>query len=246
MKHFLLKSLLAIAVLCAGSGSVWAEETSASVKMTYVDYNNATTSYGEIAAGETARSGYNKISGGSVGFANTGWGVNFITYLQVDASALPSGATITSASLSFDQSGSTDSRRITCVGAGYNSSAWSSTMTYNTADKTITPIGSQVWTSTTAAGTFEHKTINITDAFSGDADNIVTILLYETAAAGCYIKNPAVAIEYTTATRANYTIKYIAEISGVNTEIKDSRSEIGFVGSAASIKDSDKEVIRYI
>lgn len=218
--------------------------TFATVKMTWVDYDNPDTSAGEIAAGSTAKTGYNKISAGSVGFAHTEWNCNWITYLQVDAS-LPDGATITSATLSFDQSGSTDSKRPTTVGAGYNSSTWSSTMTYNTADKTITTIGSTVSTTTNASGTFESKTIDITSAFKGDDDNVVTILLYETAAAGCYVKNPAVNVTYTTAAAASYTIQYVANISGLNTEIKASRSEVGIVGDVATIASSDKDVIWY-
>ena len=211
-KRLLTKTLLTAAGLLVGMSSAWAVDINATVKMTYVDYNNADTSFGEIAAGETAKSGYNKISGGAVAFVNTGWGVNYITYLQVDASAVPAGATITSAKLTFDQSGSTDSKRTTGVGVGYNSSEWSSSLTYNSADKTITTVGDVVWTTTKAAGTFESKEIDITVAFSGDADNIVTILLYETAAAGCYIKNPSVAISYTTETAYNVTF---TETNGV-------------------------------
>ena len=165
-------------------------------KMTYVNYNEPTTSYGEIAYGETARSGYNNISAGSVGFANSGWNVNYITYVNADASDVPDGATITNTSLSFAQSGSTDGKRVTCVGAGYNSSTWSNSMTYNTADKSITTVGDVVWTSTKSASLFESKSISILAAFSGDADNIVNILLYETEAAGCYIKNPELSVTY--------------------------------------------------
>ncbi|MBQ9640140.1 MAG: hypothetical protein IJV06_01040 [Bacteroidaceae bacterium] len=205
MKKFTFKTLLAAAALCVGSVNAWAESLNATVKMTYVDYDKADTSYGEIAAGETARTGYNNISGGSVEFKTLGWNVNYITYLQVDASALPSGATITAATLSFQQSGSTDSKRTTTVGAGYNSSTWSNTMTYNTADKSITTLGGLVGTSTKSASVFEDKEINITSAFTGDADNVVTILLYETEAAGCYIKNPAVTVTYTLATPHNVT-----------------------------------------
>ena len=217
----------------------------ATTKMTYVDKNNADVPYGEITAGNSARSGYNKISGGSVAFANEGWGANYITYLKVDASSLPAEATITSASLSFEQSGSTDGKRTTGVGAGYNSSAWASDMTYNTADKSITTVGDVVWTTTKSSSEFETKTINITPALANDDDKIVTILLYETAAAGCYIKNPIVNINYTTAASANYTIKYVAEISGVETEIQASRSEIGVVGETGSLVETDKNVIWY-
>lgn len=82
----ILKSLFVAVALVFGV-SAYADEGNAVVKMTWVDYDNPTTAMGEIPAGETARAGYNKISGGSVAFANTGWGENKITYIQVDASA---------------------------------------------------------------------------------------------------------------------------------------------------------------
>ncbi len=208
-------------LLCVGQ-SAWADELNATVKMTYVDYDNADTSYGEITAGSTAISGYNNISNGSVGFGNTSWNKNYITYLQVDASALPSGATIISAVLSFEQSGSTDSKRETTVGAGYNSSSWSNAMTYNTADKTITTVGSTVSTTTKSAATFESKEITITDALNNDDDNIVTILLYETAAAGCYIKNPAVTVVYSTETVYTATFNESNSLSPTVTIYSDS------------------------
>lgn len=172
-------------------------------QMTYVNYSDADHSYGEIAYGETAETGYNSLSGTypsqTVGFSNTGWGVNYITYINADASDVPDGTTMTTATLAFSQSGSTDSKRTTGVGAGYNSSTWSSSMTYTTADKSITTVGDVVWTSTKSAAVFESKSINILAAFSGDADNIVNILLYETAAAGCYIKNPELTVTYSIA-----------------------------------------------
>lgn len=223
----------------------------AGVKMTYVDSEAADDAIGEIAAGETAKTGYNKISGGAVALGNAAWHCNWITYLQVDASGIPADATITNAVLSFEQSGSTDSKRTTGVGAGYNSSVWASDMTYNTADKSITTLGDVVWTSTKSATVFEAKTINITPALASDDDKIVTILLYETAAAGCYIKNPMVTLTYTTEAVADYTVKYVATIEGEEKEIKDARTETGVVGQTAAIVDADKadivfEGVKYV
>ena len=168
-------------------------ETEAVVKMTYVDYNNPTTAMGEIVAGNTAEAGYNKISGGSVAFANSGWGVNYITYIQVDASSITGN--IIGATLTVDVSGSTDGKRTTGWGLGYNSSIWSADMTYESADKTITTFGSQQWTSTKSPTTFETKTFDIYDVIKNDDDKVVTLLVYETAAAGGYIKNPKAIIK---------------------------------------------------
>ena len=167
---------------------------SATVKMTYIDKNNAETSFGEIAFGQTATSGYNKISNGSVELANEDWNVNFITYLQVDASAIQGD--IAKVTLRAEVSGSTDDKRETKWGVGYNNSVWSSELTWNTAERSITPMGDVVSTTTKSSTTFEAKVFDISQAFTNDADKIVTILVYETAAAGGYIKNPTVEVEY--------------------------------------------------
>ena len=230
MRKFTIKSLLITAALCLGT-SAWADTGSATVKMTYVDYNNATTAMGEISEGETARSGYNKISGGSVGFANAGWGCNWITYIQVDASGI--NGTITGATLTADISGSTDSKRTTTWGVGYNSSVWSDAMTYDSADKTITTLGGTQSSSDKSSSTFTTKTFDITAALENDDDKIVTLLVYETAAAGGYIKNPTVSVEYIAegAEVANYTIKFVCN----GNEIKTAITSSGVVGAACTI-----------
>ena len=162
------------------------------VKMTYVDYDNPTTSYGEVAE---ARSGYNKISNSTVEMTNTAWGCDHITYLQIDASECKENKMkIDSATLTFQGSGSTDSRRATEWGVGYNSSIWSSTMTYETADRSIITLGDTQWGSSKSASTFDDFTFDITDAFADDDDYVVTIIIYEKSAAGGYVKNPAVSI----------------------------------------------------
>ncbi|MBQ8593073.1 MAG: hypothetical protein IJ467_02115, partial [Bacteroidaceae bacterium] len=164
------------------------------VKMTYVDYNNPSTAMGEIAEGATARAGYNKISDdGIVGFNTIKWNENKITYIQVDASCYTGD--IVSAKLAIEVSGSSDNKRTTGWGVGYNSSVWSADMTYESADKTITTMGDLQWTSTKSSSTFETKTFDILDAFKNDEDKVVTLIVYETAAAGGYIKNPKVTIE---------------------------------------------------
>lgn len=157
------------------------------VKMTYVDYNNADTSYGEVT---TARSGYN-TAGTAVGFGNTTWNCNWITYLQVDLSEYKDVNNVT---LKFKGSGSTDSKRNTQWGVGYNTSTWSSDMTYNTADKSITLLGDAVWGSTKSSTTYEDYTFDISDAYFSDNDKVLTIIIYELAAAGGYVTSPEVIV----------------------------------------------------
>lgn len=188
-----ITSFLMVLFVALGAMAQDEIETEAVVKMTYVDGSDVSTAMGEIAAGETARAGYNKISSGSVALANSGWGCNWITYIQVDASSITGN--IIGATLTVEVSGSTDSKRNTGWGLGYNSSVWSADMTYESADKTITTFGDMQWTSTKSATTFETKTFDIYDVIKNDDDKVVTLLVYETNAAGGYIKNPKAVIK---------------------------------------------------
>ena len=183
----------------AQRGGVNAQDVkTASVRMTYVDGNNVDVSYGEIPAGQTAKAGYNKIEGGEVKAAKLEWGVSYITYIEVDASAIE--GQIISATFTADFSGATDSGRQGIYGVGYNTSEWLSNMTYTTADRTITTLESTQNTKTKKASTFESKSFDIIKALKDDADKKVTILVYSTNPAGGYIKNPKVEITASTAT----------------------------------------------
>lgn len=243
MGKLLSKLFLLSSVLSFGTVNAVAEESPATVKMTYVNYDAPDTSYGEIAAGETAKAGYNKISGGMVDFARTGWGENCITYLQVDASAIEGN--ITGVTLKFQASGSTDNKRATTWGVGYNSSVWSSDMTYNTADRTITTIGNIESTATKASTTFEERSFDITAAVNNAENHIATILVYETAAAGGYIKNPTVTVNWTK--EAAYDVTF-TETNGVaatitvnGNNVTDGTSLVNgtydFTATAAGYKD---------
>lgn len=230
-------------MLTFGTVNAVAEESPATVKMTYVNYDAPDTSYGEIAAGETAKAGYNKISGGAVNFGNTGWKENCITYLQVDASAIEGN--ITGVTLKFQASGSTDNKRATTWGVGYNSSVWSTDMTYNTADRTITTIGDTQPTTTKASTTFEELSFDITAAVNNAENHIATILVYETAAGGGYIKNPSVTVNWTK--EAAYDVTF-TETNGVaatitvnGNNVTDGTSLVNgtydFTATAAGYKD---------
>lgn len=243
MRKNLLKTLLVIIGMVIGINGALAETDNAIVKMTYVDYSNPDEAFGEIPKEGTAQSGYNKISGESVNFANTGWGVNYITYIQVDASAID--GTITGATLTCEVSGSTDSKRVTTWGLGYNASEWSDKLTYNTADKTITLIGETQTTSTKSSTTFETISFDISDAIVGNEDKKVTIIIYETAAGGGYIKNPLVEITSVSANKsAEYTIKYLlksTEAMAPDIEVKESTTGVGEIGQIYTVTDKDKE-----
>lgn len=216
-----------------------AETGAATVKMTYVDGSTAKldTAYGEIGAGSPAYIGYNKIDGGKVELANSGWGVNGITYLQVDASAITGN--ITKATLTADMAGPTSSRGVT-VGVGYNSSSWSADLTYNTADRTITTVGQTVTMSknSVASDTYVNKSWDITDALSSDDDKIVTILMYSTTAGGATVKNPAVSVEYVAAGTTLYTATF-KETSGIepNITIYSDAERTSTIGNGSLLAD---------
>lgn len=249
MKKFNLRSFAAMVLMAVGTVSASAESASATVKMTYVDYGNADTSFGIIADGESAKSGFNSVDDGSVGFGNTSWGANYITIMEVDASAV--GGTITKATLTADCSGSTDSRRITEWGVGVSSLiTFSETLTYNAvAGKlAITTIGSKAKTSSKSATTFKNLTFDITDALKDVESKKAVLVVYETAAAGGYIKNPVVTVEYTTAALVNYTVEYVVSDSDtpIKSVTKQSVSGVSPELEAADIANFDYDGVAYI
>lgn len=166
-----------------------AVEAKGTVKMTFVDYDNPDTAAGEVTE---AVAGYNKISGGTVADANASWGVTKIIFLKVDIT----GVAITNGkvTLSAECSGSTDGKRVTIWGVGYNTSTWSESLTYNNCNRAVTLCGEVVSTTTKAKDTFETLSWDITDAFAG-GNTVATILVYETASAGGNFKNPTVTVE---------------------------------------------------
>ena len=202
--------------------------------MTYVDGSKANldTSYGEVTEGEV---GYLKISNGALALGRESWGANQITYIQVDASTIP--GTITGATLSATLK-QPDAKRARVWGVGYNSSTWSSSLTWNTADKSITTVGSTVTTKKSTADV--SATFDITDALKTDDDKIVTLLVYQTAAGGGSIANPTVTVTYTTAQTAAYTVKYVCN----STEIKTAETRTGIVNQAPELESSDKDDIK--
>ena len=228
MKKFF--TLIAAAMMALG---VSAESYTPTVKMTYVNQSSADTSYGEVTSAST---GYNKFSNGTVGFGNTGWGVNYITYIEVDASGLPENATVTEAKLTATVSGPD---RGHTFNIGYNTSAWSADLTYNTADKTATSLNSTL-TTTAGRGSIGTKTGDfiITDAFKSSKK--VTLLIWDTAAGGGTVSGVSASITYTTETTSSY---YIVRELDANTQI-DTITYIGtIVGTDVSASETDKAAV---
>lgn len=174
----------------------------ATVRATYIDgYVNGDDdhrgrSIGEITAGNPIYCGNNKISGGNrVDLYNATWQSDaFIAYLQVDASNIP--GTITKVTLTGDFKKISTNNRQMEYGVGYNNSPWSSGMTWNSADRSITLLGSTQ--KLPSQDGEEQLSFDITDAFTSDPSNMVkTILVYNLTAGNGYVKNPVVTVEYT-------------------------------------------------
>ena len=197
-----MKKSLSLLTLMLLAGSSFAQNPAEAQKvidlpLTYVNYDAPSTAYGSIAKGETIIVGYNKIVNGEVGFGMTSWGKNCIGYANIDYSNIVSKIKeLKSAILTVECSGSTDNKRTAGIGVGYNEGVWSADMTYETADKTITVIGEQQWTSTKNSATFETLTFDLTEALEADGDGIMNLLIYNTQAAGAYLKNPVLTIDY--------------------------------------------------
>lgn len=167
-------------------------------RMTYISGTDANkdTSYGEVL---TATVGYNKISGGKVELGNASWGVNNIVFVQVDASDVPTtDATITSATLNLNAYGT---GRPHNIGVGYNSSTWSNTMTWNSADRAITALGS-----TQSAPNSAKTSLNFNVLSALTAGEATTLLVYDTAAGGCSLSEVEGVINYSTSVL--YTVTF--------------------------------------
>ena len=204
MKKFYFKSIVALAFLSLGTMNVAAQEEEENdlpvlpVKMTYVDQSFPDSIIGEV---DTIKVGYNKALavGAAVGFGNTGWGCNWVGFLQVDATALP--GTVTKATLKAKISGSTDSKRTTGWGVALTDNKWTNQLNYSTAGAwTATALlngGNQAWSTQKAAATFEEVSFDITEALQGaDFSGFATIIVFETAAAGGYMTDARVEVEY--------------------------------------------------
>ena len=209
MKKFYFKSIVALAFLGLGTMNVAAQEEEENdlpvlpVKMTYVDQSFPDSIIGEV---DTIKVGYNKAPavGAAVGFGNTGWGCNWVGYMQVDATSLP--GTITKATLKATISNSTDFKRDTGWGIALTNNVWSNQLSYNTAGAwTATALlngGNLQWTAvgdTRSMGDnkWVDVSFDITEALQGaDFSGFATLLVYETAAAGGYMTNAYVEVEY--------------------------------------------------
>jgi len=232
MTKKLLKSMVALAAMFGfGTMNMAAQEEDLPVlpvKMTYVGANTSYIVFSPdsiTGQRDTIAAGYNKVPevGGTVKWGREDWNANWIGYLQVDATALP--GIITKATLKAKVSGSTDSKRGTSWGLALTDNAWSDQLSYNiTKDWTVTKLlnnGNLVNNSQKSATVFEEVSFDITEALSGaDFTGFATIIVFETAAAGGYMTEAYVEVEYdpfeATATKFDFEDGNVVFSNGTN------------------------------
>ena len=158
----------------------------ATVKMTYIDYNNPETPIGQVA---TTLCGWNKFSMDGTVNVQQNTTRKYIGYLQVDASAIPGTIKRVTLSGDFEQL----SARGLEYGVGYNNSTWSSELTWNTADRHVTALGATQTVGRSSADRVTPLSFDITDAFTDS--KVKTIMVYCFNLGGS-ITNPRVEVEY--------------------------------------------------
>lgn len=200
MKKNLLKTMVALAVFCLGGMTASAQNQTGkgTVKMTYVSGTEADVdvAYGQC---DTIKVGYNTAAAVDkpIGLGRAAWGANWIGVLKVDVSAIP--GTVQKATLKAKISGSQDSKRGTSWGVALTDNVWSADLTYTTVSTwTVSALlngGNVVNSSQKSAVVFEDVSWDITEALSSGQAG-ATLLVYETAAAGGYMTEPEVEVEY--------------------------------------------------
>lgn len=183
------------------------------VAATYVDQSNPGTAYADAV---TLKTGYNKISNGTVGFANTGWGVNYATIIKFDVSgALKEGESVTKAVLTYK--GTADGAR------GRNHIIGSTTLKNWDADATYTSLGASIpfaqigEAHAIGKGTTVTITQDITDYAKLQDDNIYALCVIDTAAGGSDIDKKSIALDIEVMDPNNQVkLSYIVE--GVQTD----------------------------
>ena len=194
MKRKLLKSLLAIAMLCVGNGSVWADETELAPVGVFTWTNAPAITYDGDATSWAINQG--GISGGNIGRYAGPYAI-----IKFDASTTLEGMTLISATLDFD-----------ITAGGYNSSINIAQMS----DATFTPSTVTTETFNKAATQFQSggwSDKNSTKHFSYDvkarvvANNVLAFAIYTNTAREQTLKNVKLKLNYSSSV-ADYTINY--------------------------------------
>lgn len=215
------------------------------VAATYVDYSNPTVSYGDAT---TLKTGYNKISGGNVGFANTGWGVNYAALIKFDVSSyIQANESVTSAVLTYDATADAARGRNHIVGSTTIEN-WDNTATYESIGNNIpfTQIGDA---HPIDRGTTVTITQDITDYAKSQTDNVYALCVIDTAAGGSDIDKNSIKLELEVMDLSKQ-IKVSYVVDGVQTDEIISKGESpanvptpakeGFIFKGWKIGDTDK------
>lgn len=161
------------------------------VAATYIDQSNPDADH---STATTLKTGYNKISNNAVGFANTGWGVNYATLIKFDLNdSLKDGESVTKAILSYKATADAARGRNHIVGSTTKKD-WDATVTYNNLDSSI-PFAQIGDAHAINKGTTVTITQDITDYAKAQTDNILALCVIDTAAGGSDIDKNSIILE---------------------------------------------------
>lgn len=161
------------------------------VAATYIDQSNPDT---EHSTATTLKTGYNKISNNTVGFANTGWGVNYATLIKFDLNdQLENGESVTKAVLSYKATADAARGRNHIIGSTTKKD-WDATVTYKGLDSSI-PFAQIGDAHAINKGTTVTITQDITDYAKTQTDNILALCVIDTSAGGSDINKSSIVLE---------------------------------------------------
>ncbi|MCI5605556.1 MAG: hypothetical protein MR413_07925, partial [Clostridia bacterium] len=161
------------------------------VAATYIDQSNPDA---EHSTATTLKTGYNKISNNTVGFANTGWGVNYATLIKFDLNdQLENGESVTKAVLSYKATADAARGRNHIIGSTTKKD-WDATVTYEGLDSSI-PFAQIGDAHAINKGTTVTITQDITDYAKTQTDNILALCVIDTSAGGSDINKSSIVLE---------------------------------------------------
>lgn len=210
MKKNLLKIFMLVVAFAMNVTGAWAEdqELDATVSATYINAgaDNTDTNYSEAGV---LYANFSKVDKGVLTDMLSAYGGSDITIVKFDASALPSGAAIKSATVTFTSqctvSGKNSQLAIVPIGTGWTASE----ATWNNVDKSAD--ASQVVNLAFSTTTASTQTYDAKAVLNADEDKIVAFAIFTNTGRQQKITNLALKVVYTeeALNNRNYTINAV-------------------------------------
>jgi len=205
------KLLLTLAMLLAMGASVWADNVVLQPQeATYINAGNGDTNYSEAGV---LYANFSKVSGGVLTDQLSAYGGSDITIVKFDASSLPSGCTITAASLTFTSqctvSGKNSQLAIVPIGTNWTASK----ATWNNLDKGAD--GSKVTNLAYSNNTASTQTYDAKSVINNDEDKIVAFAVFTNTGRQQKVSNFNLSITYTQQALVEHSYSIVAKAGDV-------------------------------